>query len=202
MIKSRSSLLIRRIKVWLQLLHASVTTFSFASFDFLFSVVTRPLAWHGGKFFFLPRPSAKCQLWPSVVHLTCAIYWFVPSLKLPKVIHSAILLVLSVAIRDTAVSLALTSMTVEPPTRSAPRVRHGRSNNTSLANQTILLIFKIECKKCKKNNTLEKPNVASANGSLNTGKLQIILITPALQQQYLRISTCLSTPLRTCYLSF
>ena len=74
------------------------------------------------------------------VHLTYAIYWFAPSLKLPKVIHSAILLVLSVAIRDTAVSLALTSMTVEPPTRSAPRVRHGRSNNTSLANQTILLI--------------------------------------------------------------
>ena len=37
-------------------------------------------------------------------------------------------------------SLALTSMTVEPPTRSAPRVRHGRSNNTSLANQPILLI--------------------------------------------------------------
>ena len=28
---------------------------------------------------------------------------------------------------------------IEPPTRSAPRVRHGRSNNTSLANQTILL---------------------------------------------------------------
>ena len=41
-----------------------------------------------------------------------------------------------VAIRDTAVSLALTSMTVEPPTSSAPRVR---SNNMSLANQTILL---------------------------------------------------------------
>ena len=70
-----------------------------------------------------------------------AIYWFAPSLNLPKVIHSAILLVLSVAaIRDTAVSLALTSMTVEPPSRSAPRVRHGRSNNTSLSNQTILLI--------------------------------------------------------------
>ena len=51
-----------------------------------------------------------------------------------------ILLVLSVAIRDTAVSLALTSMTVEPPTCSAPQVRHGRSNNTSLTNQTILLI--------------------------------------------------------------
>ena len=84
--------------------------------------------------------SAKRQLWPSVVHLTYAIYWFAPNLKLPKVVHSAILLVLSVAIRDTAVSLALTSMTVEPPTRSAPRVRHGRSNNTSLANQTILLI--------------------------------------------------------------
>ena len=80
------------------------------------------------------------ELWPSVVHLTYAIYWFAPNLKLPKVVHSAILLVLSVAIRDTAVSLALTSMTVEPPTRSAPRVRHGRSNNTSLANQTILLI--------------------------------------------------------------
>ena len=84
--------------------------------------------------------SAKRQLWPSVVHLTYAIYWFAPSLKLPKIIHSAILLVLSVAIRDTAVSLALTLMPVEPPTRSAPRVRHGRSNNTSLANLTILLI--------------------------------------------------------------
>ena len=84
--------------------------------------------------------SAKRQLWPSVVHLTYAIYWFAPSLKVPKVIHSAILPVLSIAIRDTAVSLALTSMTAEPPTRSAPRVRHGRSNNTSLANQIILLI--------------------------------------------------------------
>ena len=40
-------------------------------------------------------------------------------------------------------------MTVEPPTRSAPRVRHGRSNNTSLANQTILLIW-LNVKKCKK----------------------------------------------------
>ena len=35
------------------------------------------------------------QLWPSVVHLTYAIYWFAPSLKVPKVIHSAILPVLS-----------------------------------------------------------------------------------------------------------
>ena len=84
--------------------------------------------------------SAKRQLWPSVVHLTYAIYWFAPSLKVSKVIHSAILPVLSVAIRDTAVSLDLTSITIEPPTRSAPRVRHGRSNNTSLANQIILLI--------------------------------------------------------------
>ena len=50
-------------------------------------------------------------------------------------------------------------------------------------------------------NTLEKPNVAFANDSLNTGKLQIFLITPALKQQYLRISTCLRTPSRTCYLS-
>ena len=33
----------------------------------------------------------------------------------------------------------VTTMTVEPPTRSAPRVKHGRSNNTSLANQIILL---------------------------------------------------------------
>ena len=82
--------------------------------------------------------SAKRQLWPSVVHLTYAIYWFAPNLKLPKVVHSAILLVLSVAIRDTAVSLALTSMTVEPPTRSAPRCK---SNN---------LTYMIECKKCKK----------------------------------------------------
>ena len=62
------------------------------------------------------------------------------------------------------------------------------------------LTYMIECKKCK-NNTLEKPNVAFANDSLNTGKLQIILITPALQQQYQRISTCLPTPSRTCYLS-
>ena len=143
--------------------------------------------------------SVKRQLWPSVVHLTYAIYWFMPSLKVPNVIHSAIFLVLSVAIRDTAVSLAPTSMTVEPPTCSAPQVRHGRSNNTSLANQTISLIW-LNVKDIK-NNTLEKPNVAFANDSLNTGKLQIILITPALQQQYLRISTCLRTPSRTCYLS-
>ena len=84
--------------------------------------------------------SIQQNAWPSVVHLTYAIYWFAPSLKVPKVIHSAILPVLSVAIRDTAVSLALTSMTIKPPTRSAPRVRHGRSNNTSLTNQIILLI--------------------------------------------------------------
>ena len=76
---------------------------------------------------------------------------------------------------------------------------HGRSNNTSLANLTILLI-RLNGKNVK-NNTLEKPNVAFANDSLNTGKLQIILITPAFQQQYLRISTCLRTPSRTCYLS-
>ena len=84
-------------------------------------------------------PNASCGL-PSFTW-SYAIYWFAPRLKVPKVIHSAILLTLSVAIRDTAVSLALTSMTVEPPTRSAPRVRHGRSNNTSLANQPILLIW-------------------------------------------------------------
>ena len=60
----------------------------------------------------------------------------------------------------------------------------------------------IELKNVKnvKNNTLEKPNVAFANDSLNTGKLQIILITPALQQQYQRISTSLRTPSRTCML--
>ena len=76
--------------------------------------------------------SAKRQLCPCAVHLTYAIYWFAPSLKVPKVTHSAILPVLSVAIRDTAVSLALTSMTAEPPTRSAPRVRHGRSHHLQI----------------------------------------------------------------------
>ena len=67
--------------------------------------------------------------------------WFAPRLKVPKVIHSAILLWYFPLQFETRLShLPVTSMTVEPPTRSAPRVRHGRSNNTSLANQTILLI--------------------------------------------------------------
>ena len=74
------------------------------------SRITRPYL-TSAKFFTRNNPSsiqqnayitysAKRQLWPSVVHLTYAIYWFAPSLKVPKVIHSAILLVLSVAVRD------------------------------------------------------------------------------------------------------
>ena len=85
--------------------------------------------------------SAKRQLWPSVVHLTYAIYWFTPSLKVPKVIHSAILPVLSVAIRDTAVSRTTYTFSTTGETREIKQHITCKSNN---------LTYMIECKKCKK----------------------------------------------------
>ena len=65
--------------------------------------------------------SAKRQLWPSVVHLTYAIYWFAPNLKLPKVVHSV-----------ASCADVLRLVTRSSPRTSAQRTGHFRSLAVSL----------------------------------------------------------------------
>ena len=81
-----------------------------------------------------------------------AIYWFAPSLKVPKIIHSAILLVLCVAFRGTTVSLGpniddgrtIYTFSTTGETRKIKQFITCKSNN---------LTYMIECTKMQKKKT-------------------------------------------------
>ena len=145
------------------------------------------------------KSSAKRQLWPSVVHLTYAIYWFAPSFKTPE----------NNTLRHPPGTFRCNS---RHGCLTCPNIDAGRTTYTfsttgetrkikqHITYKSNNLTYMIECKKCKKQyigetkRSLRERFTEHRQATNNSDHASASAAVPT-------HSACLRTPSRTCYLS-